>query len=107
MVLQRPNKEKQSESFASGEANVSIAGRVTAPRPPLDDVRATTATVRAGFLRVDLADGREIRVPLRWFPRLMEASEAERKQVELLGEGTVLHWDAVDEDISVASLIKP
>lgn len=52
---------------------------------------------------VDLADGRTLGVPLAWFPRLLRATPAEREQVELSRVG--LHWEALDEDISIAGLL--
>ena len=52
---------------------------------------------------VDLADGRVIAVPLAWFPRLMRATPEQRANVELSPRG--LHWQALDEDISVAGLL--
>lgn len=54
-------------------------------------------------LWVDLADGRMIAVPLAWFPRLLRATPEQREKVELSPGG--LHWDALDEDISVAGLL--
>mgnify|MGYP006276491637 FL=1 len=52
---------------------------------------------------VTLVDGRVIGVPLAWFPRLLHATPAERAAVEISPFG--LHWEALDEDISVASLL--
>jgi hypothetical protein len=52
---------------------------------------------------VELADGRTLGVPLAWFPRLLGATPVERAQVELSRVG--LHWEALDEDISVAGLL--
>lgn len=52
---------------------------------------------------VGLADGRTISVPLAWFPRLLDATPEQRLQVQLSRAG--LHWDALDEDISVAGLL--
>jgi hypothetical protein len=52
---------------------------------------------------VDLTDGRTLGVPLAWFPRLLRATPAEREQVELSRVG--LHWEALDEDISIAGLL--
>ncbi len=54
---------------------------------------------------VQLADGRVIGVPLAWFPRLLRASPKQRLQFEISGGGQGLHWDALDEDISVAGLL--
>jgi Protein of unknown function (DUF2442) len=56
-------------------------------------------------LRVSLADGRWLSVPIAWFPRLAHASPAERSNYELLGERQGIHWPDVDEDISVLQLI--
>lgn len=58
-------------------------------------------------LSVGLADGRTISVPLAWFPRLLEAPPRHRAEWELIGGGIGIHWEAIDEDISVASLLQP
>ncbi len=52
---------------------------------------------------VDLADGRTLGIPLVWFPRLLHASPEAREKVELSRSG--LHWDELDEDISIAGLL--
>lgn len=52
---------------------------------------------------VDLDDGRTLGIPLAWFPRLLHATPAQRESVELSGSG--LHWEEIDEDISIAGLI--
>ena len=54
-------------------------------------------------LWVSLSDGRTIAAPLTWFPRLLEAAPEQRAMVELSKSG--LHWDSLDEDISVAGLL--
>jgi hypothetical protein len=56
-------------------------------------------------LRVSLTDGRTLSVPMAWFPRLAHASNSERADYELLGDGEGIHWPQVDEDISVAGLL--
>jgi hypothetical protein len=56
-------------------------------------------------LRVVLADGREISVPLVWFPRLLNATAEQRGEWRLIGGGIGIHWEPVDEDISVESLL--
>lgn len=57
-------------------------------------------------LNVGLADGRIISVPLNWFPRLEEASHSDRKNWDLIGGGLGIRWGAIDEDISVESLLR-
>ena len=52
---------------------------------------------------VDLSDGRTIGVPLAWFPRLLRGTQKQRKRVRISGRG--LHWEALDEDISIAGLL--
>jgi hypothetical protein len=52
---------------------------------------------------VELSDGRTIGVPLAWFPRLLRGTAKQRKQVRISSRG--LHWDALDEDISIAGLL--
>jgi len=56
-------------------------------------------------LAVELSDGRTISVPLAWFPRLTHATPDERERWRLIGKGRGIHWDAVDEDISVECLL--
>jgi Protein of unknown function (DUF2442) len=52
---------------------------------------------------VELDDGRILGVPLAWFPRLLHATKAQREDYELSRRG--MHWDVLDEDISVAGLL--
>ena len=59
----------------------------------------------ADMLKVVLADGREVSVPLTWFPRLQKATVKQRKNWRLIGGGVGIHWESVDEDISVESLL--
>jgi len=54
---------------------------------------------------VELADGRQLGVPLAYFPRLLSATQAQRNDYIISGGGTGLHWDELDEDISVKSLL--
>ena len=67
----------------------------------------TTSAISVRFddhtMWVELADGRTLGVPLAWFPRLLHATPVEREQVELSRVG--LHWEALDEDISIAGLL--
>jgi hypothetical protein len=70
------------------------------------DASAIDATVTDDRLVVVLADGRELSAPLAWFPRLVDASAEQRRNWRLIGRGHGLHWPDVDEDISVASLLR-
>lgn len=56
-------------------------------------------------LTVVLTDGRTLSVPLAWFPRLAKASAQQRAQCELLGDGSGIHWPAINEDVSVLVLL--
>lgn len=56
-------------------------------------------------MRVFLTDGRELSVPLLWFPRLSAATPEQRAKVEIGGGGIGLHWQELDEDLSVANLM--
>ena len=68
--------------------------------PNAQDVKVTDDT-----LRVDLGDGRTISVPLAWFPRLVHATSEERNNWILFGSGEGIHWEDVDEDISIEGLL--
>lgn len=54
---------------------------------------------------IALNDGRQLSVPLVYFPRLFEATPQQRNYYELSGGGTGIHWDEIDEDISVPGLL--
>ena len=66
---------------------------------------ATDVSCTEDALRVVLADGREVAVPLAWFPRLQEATPEQRQNWRLIGGGIGIHWESIDEDISVESLL--
>ena len=68
--------------------------------PKAEDVRVIEDT-----LTVDLSDGRTISVPLEWFPRLLNATPQERRNWRLIGKGQGIHWEGIDEDISVEGLL--
>ena len=56
-------------------------------------------------LCVALYDGRQLFVPLAYFPRLLNATPQQRGHYELSGGGTGIHWDEIDEDLSVPGLL--
>ncbi|MXP42265.1 DUF2442 domain-containing protein [Altererythrobacter soli] len=57
-------------------------------------------------LIVDLMDGRTIAVPLAWYPRLFEATPAQRAHWEKIGAGYGIHWPDIDEDLSTEGLLR-
>jgi hypothetical protein len=69
------------------------------------EARAVEVTATADTLRVRLADGRELAVPLAWFPRLQQASVEQRNNCRLIGGGIGIHWPDLDEDLSVEGLL--
>ena len=66
-------------------------------------ISATTVRFDKDSMWVDLTDGRTLGVPLAWFPRLLNATPAQRERVEMSRTG--LHCEELDEDISIAGLI--
>ncbi len=72
---------------------------------PREVVHATHVFFQNERLYVHLDDEREISVPLGWFPRLLHATEEQRQEWELMGQGQGIHWESIDEDISVAGLL--
>ncbi len=66
---------------------------------------ATELSFDGGMMWVSLADGRRLGVPLAYFPRLLAATTEQLKNYELSGGGTGIHWDELDEDISVEGLL--
>jgi hypothetical protein len=57
------------------------------------------------YMWVELADGRQLGVPLTYFPRLLNATPEAREKYVISGGGTGLHWDELDEDIYVPALL--
>lgn len=53
-----------------------------------------------------LADGREISTPLEWFPRLRDATDAQRKNWRFIGNGIGIHWPDIDEDIAISTVMR-
>ncbi|MDH5562589.1 MAG: DUF2442 domain-containing protein [Nitrospirota bacterium] len=69
--------------------------------PRAEHVRITDDT-----LSVDLGDGRTIAAPLAWFPRLVHATLDEKNNWRLIGQGEGIHWEDLDEDISIDGLLE-
>jgi hypothetical protein len=90
----------------SGHAATSASntGAVTAALARADP-RAKAVAVRADRLVVEFVDGRTLWVPLDRFPRLVHASPKERDNFQLFGDGSLIHWPDVDEDIDVPNLL--
>ena len=71
----------------------------------LEIPNAENITVTDDTLSVELSDGRTISVPLVWYPRLAHAKPTERNHWRLIGRGIGIHWEDIDEDISVEGLL--
>jgi len=69
------------------------------------EARARQVSVTEEALTVDLVDGRTITVPLAWYPRLWHGTREERSHIEVVGDGTYIHWPDLDEDLTVAGLL--
>jgi hypothetical protein len=76
---------------------------ISSPEPGAISPEPLAVRFDADSFWVDLADGRTLGVPLAWFPRLLHGSPEARAKVELSPSG--LHWDELDEDISIAGLL--
>lgn len=85
-----------------GVAKVRVKGRI---------IRLDPRAVKVSFpdgetLRIDLADGRGLLVPVTWSQRLSQATPEQRANVRILADGRILSWPDVDEDVDVAALLK-
>jgi Protein of unknown function (DUF2442) len=65
---------------------------------------AQQVSVSDEALTVELEDGRSLSAPLVWYPRLAHARPEERNRWRLIGQGAGIHWDDIDEDISIEGL---
>jgi hypothetical protein len=71
----------------------------------IGEARAQRVRLTADSLIVDLVDGRTISVPLSWYPRLAHGTSEERSRWRFIGDGEGIHWQDLDEDISVEGLL--
>ena len=65
----------------------------------------STVWFSTDMIHVKLLDGREINVPIGWFPKLRDATDEQRTKWQLIGKGIGICWEDIDEDISVESLL--
>ncbi len=72
----------------------------------ITEVMASDVWFNFDMMHVRLLDGREISMPLEWFPKLRDANSEQRNKWRFIGRGVGIHWDELDEDISVAALLK-
>ena len=81
--------------------NMAVAQPIDVdPDPTAIDLEVTDSAIR-----IMLSDGRELSVPLAWFPRLRDATAQQRSNWQPIGRGHGLHWPDLDEDISVRALM--
>jgi hypothetical protein len=71
----------------------------------MDVPHAVSVLIDEDTLTVELDDGRTVSVPVAWYPRLFHASKEERVNWRLIGKGHGIHWENVDEDISVEGIL--
>ena len=71
------------------------------------DPSIVSVSVRGAKIRVELRDGRDVAIPIRWSPRLLAATPVQRRNVAIVDEGNALRWPDVDEDISVSAFLAP
>lgn len=76
-----------------------------APVIEVQEAVAQSIAVSETSLTVDLVDGRTIIVPLVWYPRLWYGTSEERNHFEIIGDGTLIHWPDLGEDLSVSGLL--
>ena len=71
----------------------------------LQNIRIEDVEVSEDTLTVELSDGRSLRVPLAWYPRLCYGTLVERKNWRFIDQGVGIHWPELDEDLSVEGLL--
>jgi hypothetical protein len=79
---------------------MNISVKVSTPLQCIKTVKSTSTK-----LHVILVDGREISVPLEWYPRLLKATPKQRANYRLIGEGTGIHWPDIDEDLDLEGIL--
>lgn len=72
----------------------------------INNLKATDVWFSDIMLYVRLDDGREIGTPLEWFPKLRDAKDIDRNNWRFIGNGIGIHWESLDEDISISGLLQ-
>ncbi len=72
---------------------------------PKAGAQITSVEVSEDYLMVGLLDGRQVSVPVAWYPRLLRATPEQRNRWEIVGAGFGIHWPEIDEDLSVEGLL--
>jgi len=73
---------------------------------PVIAANAVSVWFDDAMLYICLADGREIGTPLAWFPSLRDATSEQRGNWRLIGNGIGIHWEDLDEDISIEGVLR-
>jgi hypothetical protein len=104
-LVNPPIRERRNKAIAPYARWISWRHGMTTSAVK-NDATAIDAKVMDDRLVVILADDRELAAPLAWFPRRLEATDDQRRNWRLIGGGHGIHWPKVDEDISIASLLR-
>ncbi len=83
----------------------SWSGGLPSSAIEIREPRAGHVEVSEEMLTIELKDGRVISVPLAWYPRLWYGTPEERAHFEIIGDGTIIHWPDLDEDLSVEGIL--
>ena len=59
-----------------------------------------------GMICLLMSDNKEIRFPVELNRKLKNATENQRNHIEIICNGTGLHWPDLDEDLSVTGIIE-
>lgn len=78
---------------------------MTSSAREIEEARAQSVSIEDDSLTVDLVDGRTVIVPLTWYARLWHGTPEERKNFEIIGDGTLIHWPDLDEDLSISGIL--
>lgn len=71
----------------------------------LVEAKASSLKITDEAMLATLVDGREVKVPLLWFPKLFQATPSQRNNFRFIGEGIGIHWPELDEDLSIAGIL--
>jgi hypothetical protein len=73
----------------------------------LEELSILSIHITEDFLTAHISDGREVSIPIAWFPRLMDAQPNQLSKYEISPSGYGIHWPDIDEDISIKAFINP
>src|SRR5437870_5083649 len=106
VIIRRKSGRFVTLSRTGGRTSWHRGGLTFTTETPQPDLTVTSVNMGRHNMHVHLSDGRVVKVPFSVTPRLLNATPKQRRHWRLIGQGLGIHWEDIDEDLSVAGLVR-